>query len=52
MVLLVSLIICIVGLIVYMVTANMKVQTIALHCFWVGLLAFLFHWTGVIKLLN
>lgn len=36
-----SLLICLIGLVVYAITVNPKAATIALHCFWVGLLCFL-----------
>lgn len=46
----VALIICIVGLVLYMVSSNGKVQALALDCFWVGLLAFLLQWGGHLSL--
>lgn len=42
----VSLILCIIGLVLYSISNNGKAQTLALHCFWVGLLAFLLMWNG------
>lgn len=42
----VALLICIVGLVIYAISNNGKAQTLALDCFWVGLLAFLLMWTG------
>jgi hypothetical protein len=47
---LLSVIICVVGLVVYAISNNGKAQTIALHCFWVGLLAFLLVWGGRLAL--
>jgi hypothetical protein len=48
MVIWISLIICIVGLIVYGLSNNTKVQAAALHSFWVGLLVFLLRWGGTL----
>lgn len=31
--------ICVIGLIIYLITTNAKASTIGLHMFWVGLLA-------------
>jgi hypothetical protein len=45
----VSLIISIVGLIVYAFSNQPKVMAIALDCFWVGLLVFLARWNGHIS---
>jgi len=45
-----SLIICILGLVVYCISSNARAQTLALHCFWVGLLAFLLTWGGHVAL--
>lgn len=36
-----SLLVCLVGLIMYALSANPKVSTIGLHMFWTGLLAFM-----------
>jgi hypothetical protein len=44
----VPLLVCIVGLIVYAITNNAKAATLALHCFWVGLLVFLLRWSAVL----
>lgn len=41
-----SLLICLLGLVVYAISNNGKAQALALHCFWVGLLAFLLTWGG------
>lgn len=41
-----SLLICILGLVIYSVSNNGKAQALALHSFWVGLLAFLLTWGG------
>jgi hypothetical protein len=41
-----SLIVCLVGLVVYCISQNGKAQTLALHCFWVGLLVFLLNFGG------
>jgi len=46
----VSLLICLVGLVVYAISNNGKAQTLALDCFWVGLLAFLVLWSGRISM--
>lgn len=42
----VALIVCLAGLIVYALSNNGKVQAVAIHAFWVGLLVFLLHWGG------
>lgn len=36
-----ALLVCIVGLIIYLATSHTKASAISLHMFWVGLLAFL-----------
>lgn len=36
-----SLLFCLIGLLMYALSANGKVLTLGLHMFWVGLLAFL-----------
>jgi hypothetical protein len=41
MVIYLSLLVSLVGLLMYALAANPKVTTIGLHMFWVGLLAFL-----------
>lgn len=41
MILFLSLLVSLVGVLMYALATNPKVQTIGLHCFWVGLLAFL-----------
>lgn len=48
----VALIVCLIGLIVYAVSNNGKAQTLALDCFWVGLLAFLLIWGGRIPAMH
>jgi hypothetical protein len=45
----VALVICIVGLIGHVLSANAKLQAIFLYCFAVGLLAFLLLWGGHIS---
>jgi hypothetical protein len=40
----IALIVCIAGLVVYAISNNGKSQTLALHAFWVGLLATLLEW--------
>jgi hypothetical protein len=50
MVIWVSVIVCIIGLVSYALSSNPKVQAIALHCFWVGLLVFLLRWGGALVL--
>jgi hypothetical protein len=50
MIIWVSLVVCIVGLITYVLSTNGKVQALALDCFWVGLLAFLLRWGGAVML--
>jgi hypothetical protein len=37
-----------VGLVLYAFGTHSKVQAIALHCFWVGLLVFLLRWSAAI----
>lgn len=44
----VALLICLIGLIGYVVSNHAKIQAICLDCFWVGLLAFLLEWGGAI----
>lgn len=46
MALIAALIICLIGLLVYVASASGKVQSVALHCFWVGLFVFLLRWGG------
>ena len=41
-----ALLLCLLGLVVYAISNNGKAQALALHCFWVGLLAFLLTWSG------
>jgi hypothetical protein len=41
-----ALVICIIGAVIYFVSTKPKVEAVALHCFWVGLLAFLIEWGG------
>lgn len=41
MVIYVSLIVALLGLLMYALSTNGKVAAIGLHCFWVGLLVFL-----------
>jgi hypothetical protein len=43
-----ALIIAIIGLLGYWISKEAKSQAIFLHCFWVGLLAFLLTWGGFI----
>jgi hypothetical protein len=43
-----ALIVTIIGLLGYCFTKDGKSQAIFLHCFWVGLLAFLLTWGGFI----
>lgn len=50
MVIWLSLVICILGLVLYVISTNGKVQTLARDCFWVGLLVFLLHFGGQIAL--
>jgi hypothetical protein len=38
--------VCLVGLVVYALSNNGKVQALALHAYWVGLLVFLLRWAG------
>lgn len=45
-----SLLICLLGLVVYSISNNGKAQALSLHCFWVGLLAFLLTWGGRVAL--
>ncbi len=42
-----SLLICLIGLIVFCVSDKPKVSTLSLHLFWVGLLAFLLQYGKV-----
>jgi len=46
MIIIFSLLISLVGLLMYALSANGKIQTIGLHMFWVGLLAFLLRYQG------
>src|SRR5271156_1244292 len=45
-----ALIVCLVGLVGYALSNNPKAQPLFLHCFWVGLLAFLLTWGGHVAL--
>lgn len=42
----IALVICILGLVIYMVAKDGRVQTLARDCFWVGLLVLLLDWAG------
>jgi hypothetical protein len=42
-----SLLICIIGVLVYVLAANPKASTLGLHMFWTGLLAFLLQSHGI-----
>jgi hypothetical protein len=46
----VSLVICIVGLLIYWFATHPKIQALALHMFWVGLLACLIRWSGTLSI--
>lgn len=46
MIILLPLLISLIGLVMYFVSANGKVQAVGLHMFWVGLLAFLLTYHG------
>lgn len=45
---LLSLIICLVGMVLYVLPVDSKISTIGLHMFWVGLLVFLAKYSGVV----
>lgn len=42
----VSLLVSLIGALMYCLSAHEKVKTLGLHMFWVGLLAFLLTWPG------
>lgn len=50
MIIWVSLLVCLLGLVLYVTSTNGKVQALSLHCFWVGLLVFLLRWGGALVL--
>ena len=43
MIIYLPLLVALIGVLMYALCANPKLQTIGLHAFWVGLLAFLLH---------
>ena len=45
-----SLLVCLVGLIVYAITINPKAAAISLHMFWVGLFVFLLTDSRIVNL--
>ena len=47
-----SLLISLIGLVIYSISTNAKSVTIGLHMFWVGLLAFLINYTHVVNILR
>jgi hypothetical protein len=52
MIVLLSLLICLIGLLMYALAANPKLVQIGLDMFWVGLLAFLLQDAAVINILH
>jgi hypothetical protein len=52
MLILLALLVCVIGLLMYALSANPKLVTIGLHMFWVGLLAFLLEDAQVINLFH
>jgi hypothetical protein len=46
MLIVLPLLVCLIGLVVYAISVNPKAQVIAEDCFWVGLLAFLLRFAG------
>ena len=46
MIIVLPLLISLIGLLMFAPSNNGKVQSIGLHMFWVGLLAFLLHYAG------
>jgi hypothetical protein len=48
MIIWISLIVCLLGLVLYAFSNHPKVMVLARDCFWVGLLVFLLRWSGAI----
>jgi hypothetical protein len=52
MIIVLPLLVSLIGLVVYALSNKPKVEAIALHMFWVGLLVFLAHFNGMFKITN